>query len=296
MKLSQYDRGEETATEWDIPDDNVEEFLRDRMGFLLADSWQVGDVRAERFDSRKIPPGRALAPCIVVVRTADRTTATLYEHPLEMADHIRFRFQSLPTGWTPLQAAIRDELSRLDAKANDYLTLYTELGGRITGTHRLAAADAIPELLQKTKALVDELRRGVKSVQGHGPFIVSMVDVAEFSGNNVAVFALCWEGKRQQFELFPPGRNIHMQQAGLFGGLFGSSFNQAFQDSLPEMSAEEYSVFAQPLLSVEADRTSLDILANRPVMTAMMRLHPADPDLRRRLIEFAMHFAIALLE
>ncbi len=47
MKLTEYTKGKESDTGCEIPDDNIEGFLRDQMGYNLTDSWEVGNVRSQ---------------------------------------------------------------------------------------------------------------------------------------------------------------------------------------------------------------------------------------------------------
>lgn len=189
-----------------------------------------------------------------------------------------------------------DELQKQESVVNDRLSLYTLWGGRITGTQDLAFQNAEPALLQKARAMLAELRNGVTPSHGTEHFAGRLVQSPLQEKAGLRVFDWMQEDWHQRFELFLPGHNLVLQEAGLFGGLNGASFHAEYKASLGQMSAEEYAFHSPPLQGEEAHRIACRILANRPAITTTLHLSSHDADLRSQAIRFALHFALALLD
>jgi len=284
--------GQESDTEWEIPDGNVEGFLHDQLGFNLADSWEAGNVRCFRFEHQVVKPGRRLASWIVVLQVDGVFTATLYEYPGEMGEHLRKRLASVKRQ-TP---SFIEELNKLPNTANDHLTLYTIWGGRITETQHLAFQSAESSLLQETKAMLAELRMGASESFGTERFTVRLRQGEHEEKSGIIEFDLIQDSWRQRFDLILPGHDVFLQEAGVYGGLNGASFNAQFKTSLSDMSAEEYAIHSQPIHAEEAHQIARQILSNRPAMITVLPLRSNNPALRAHLTRFALHFAMAILD
>jgi hypothetical protein len=293
MRLTQYTNGQESDTQWEIPDDNVEQFLRDQLGYYFADSWEEGNVRSLRFKHKEVKPGRALASEIVVLETEGVFTATVYEYPGKSARHLRARLASLPQQ----TLAFIEDLKKLPDTANGYLSLYTLWGGRVTGGQSLPFQNADSALLQEARTLVKQLRSGKKLVHGTGLFDARLVRVGQSTEKSgILAWELIQDGWKLTFDLFLPGHDIFEQEAGLFGALCGSSFNPIFKASLAKMNVVDYARHSPPLDEKEAHSTAREILANRPAMITVLPLVPSHASLFTQGVQFAMHIALAFLD